>query len=155
MERHLFWKLFLILIINTALINAETDKDLEFGGTFEKNENSTENASDLTGKDLSNFSIEEAYLYESELIEKQDELKDEDSFYEDNLKSILPEDFLEIIASSVSGDLIKLIEKRKMPLFVNKYVETQIEHLSVKKRDFVEKSLKRASPYLSEMKKVF
>lgn len=155
MERNLLWKLFLILIINTALINAETDKDLEFGGNFGKNESSTENATNLTGKDLSDFSIEEAYLYESELIEKQGEPKEDDSFYEDDLKSMLSEDFLEIIASSVSGDLIKLIEKRKMPLFINEYVETQIEHLSVKKRDFVEKSLKRASPYLKEMKKVF
>ncbi len=104
---------------------------------------------------VSTFSIEEAFLYEIGLLDNFQNEKNNDLFYTDELKTILKDEFCDIIASPLNSNLIKLIQRRKIPLFINEFVQDQINHLAITKKNFVIKSIERALPYIEEMKNIF
>jgi len=169
MERYLFRRFILIFIISNFVTfngfaiqkelpiknNESLETDIEKIGQTEEDSIIEENDKEDATEDIiiDSSTIEKAYLNDDKNISPENNA--DTIFYQDILNKTIDKTILNMIARPLDKAALFLALKHEFPLVMNEYVDKQIDYLSVKKREFLVKSLKRAEPFILEMKEVF
>jgi membrane-bound lytic murein transglycosylase D len=113
-------------------------------------------------KDLSDdpsqddVSLEEAYLYQSDLMYKKKLEKNDDLYYQDVLNTVIDSRTSSLIAGPCNSLISSTYLKMNIPIFVNEYVVDQYKYfLGGKRTDLLSTALERAEPFIGEMKQIF
>jgi membrane-bound lytic murein transglycosylase D len=169
MERYLFRRFFLAGLMTLICLNImPTTNPNDLGKKTEiKTENNdageipADKDSFLIGdkedasQDIANLSLEEAYLYQDESAAKIRSEKTDDLFYQDVLNGLIDKATLNLIAGP-SNELISSANfKSNIPIFINEFVEAQYKYFLGRKNSMLSVALKRAEPYIGEMKQIF
>jgi len=108
------------------------------------------NKEDATEDSILNLSIEDSSEYKN-YIEEKSKIS---NFYNEKLYKIIDNNVLSLIGTPIEKSTFSSYYKKFIPIISNEYVEKQVELLTGKRIEFLVKSLKRAEPFIEEMKEI-